>query len=251
MLYLPFVVVVAGFLLPDNKLHFVKRCSIRYLCSVSKHTHAHTYKVETAVPIFYAFVIVFFIIIFLFLFLHFMFCWQLNGAGRFHGLASLDDITAIISTPPLGGFQVVTAASPIWCLNKIKLSNKMILSLAIFTDAQICRLCYKSNMQLLLPRVFAKQDKAWIVEWTLHPKTTNTYYFSLTCSAIYPFRISKLYFAVEMSTFSTVWWNYMIVIYIWNSTVMSLSRSQTLLLKLIRRPWCQQFHVVVFFVLFF
>ncbi|KAI3368917.1 hypothetical protein L3Q82_025888 [Scortum barcoo] len=30
---------------------------------------------------------------------------ELNGTGRFHGLASLDDITAIISTPPLGGFQ--------------------------------------------------------------------------------------------------------------------------------------------------
>ena len=33
------------------------------------------------------------------------FCLQLN---RFQGLASLDDITAIISTPPLGGFQVDT-----------------------------------------------------------------------------------------------------------------------------------------------
>ncbi|XP_068599294.1 si:ch73-63e15.2 [Brachionichthys hirsutus] len=30
---------------------------------------------------------------------------ELNGTGRFHGLASLDDIAAIISTPPLGGFQ--------------------------------------------------------------------------------------------------------------------------------------------------
>uniref|UniRef100_A0A8C9Z2S3 Protein strawberry notch homolog 2 n=1 Tax=Sander lucioperca TaxID=283035 RepID=A0A8C9Z2S3_SANLU len=30
---------------------------------------------------------------------------ELNGTSRFHGLASLDDITAIISTPPLGGFQ--------------------------------------------------------------------------------------------------------------------------------------------------
>uniref|UniRef100_A0A4W6DA32 Protein strawberry notch homolog 2 n=1 Tax=Lates calcarifer TaxID=8187 RepID=A0A4W6DA32_LATCA len=28
-----------------------------------------------------------------------------NGTSRFQGLASLDDITAIISTPPLGGFQ--------------------------------------------------------------------------------------------------------------------------------------------------
>ncbi|XP_040895620.1 protein strawberry notch homolog 2 isoform X2 [Toxotes jaculatrix] len=28
-----------------------------------------------------------------------------NGTSRFHGLASLDDITAIISTPSLGGFQ--------------------------------------------------------------------------------------------------------------------------------------------------
>ncbi|XP_010777025.1 si:ch73-63e15.2 [Notothenia coriiceps] len=28
-----------------------------------------------------------------------------NGTSRFHGLASLDDIHAIISTPPLGGFQ--------------------------------------------------------------------------------------------------------------------------------------------------
>uniref|UniRef100_A0A672Z7B3 Protein strawberry notch homolog 2 n=1 Tax=Sphaeramia orbicularis TaxID=375764 RepID=A0A672Z7B3_9TELE len=30
---------------------------------------------------------------------------ELKGSSRFHGLASLDDITAIISTPPLGGFQ--------------------------------------------------------------------------------------------------------------------------------------------------
>ncbi|XP_067368183.1 si:ch73-63e15.2 isoform X2 [Channa argus] len=28
-----------------------------------------------------------------------------NGTSRFHGLSSLDDITAIISTPPLGGYQ--------------------------------------------------------------------------------------------------------------------------------------------------
>lgn len=42
-------------------------------------------------------------------------CWQQNGTSRFQGLASLDDITAIISTPPLGGFQVATPASPISC----------------------------------------------------------------------------------------------------------------------------------------
>ncbi|KAM9849316.1 strawberry notch homolog 2b [Aulostomus maculatus] len=30
---------------------------------------------------------------------------ELKDTSRFHGLASLDDITAIISTPPLGGFQ--------------------------------------------------------------------------------------------------------------------------------------------------
>uniref|UniRef100_UPI0037E99510 si:ch73-63e15.2 isoform X2 n=1 Tax=Semicossyphus pulcher TaxID=241346 RepID=UPI0037E99510 len=35
-----------------------------------------------------------------------------NGIGRFHGLASLDDITAIISTPPLGGFQVQRTQPP-------------------------------------------------------------------------------------------------------------------------------------------
>ncbi|TMS19909.1 Protein strawberry notch-like protein 2 [Larimichthys crocea] len=38
--------------------------------------------------------------------------WDLNGTGRFHGLASLDDITAIISTPPLGGFQVQRTQPP-------------------------------------------------------------------------------------------------------------------------------------------
>ncbi|KAE8294352.1 Protein strawberry notch-like protein 2 [Larimichthys crocea] len=37
---------------------------------------------------------------------------ELNGTGRFHGLASLDDITAIISTPPLGGFQVQRTQPP-------------------------------------------------------------------------------------------------------------------------------------------
>ncbi|XP_034560911.1 protein strawberry notch homolog 2 isoform X3 [Notolabrus celidotus] len=37
---------------------------------------------------------------------------ELNGTGRFHGLASLDDITAIISTPPLGGFQVQSTQPP-------------------------------------------------------------------------------------------------------------------------------------------
>ncbi|XP_029002127.1 protein strawberry notch homolog 2 isoform X2 [Betta splendens] len=36
-----------------------------------------------------------------------------NGTNRFHGLASLDDITAIISTPPLAGFQPqITQAPP-------------------------------------------------------------------------------------------------------------------------------------------
>ncbi|XP_070765185.1 si:ch73-63e15.2 [Enoplosus armatus] len=37
---------------------------------------------------------------------------ELNGTGRFHGLASLDDITAIISTPPLGGFQAQRPQPP-------------------------------------------------------------------------------------------------------------------------------------------
>ncbi|XP_041790541.1 protein strawberry notch homolog 2 isoform X2 [Chelmon rostratus] len=37
---------------------------------------------------------------------------ELNGTGRFHGLASLDDITAIISTPPLGGFQAQRTQPP-------------------------------------------------------------------------------------------------------------------------------------------
>lgn len=35
-----------------------------------------------------------------------------NGTSRFHGLASLDDITAIISTPPLGGFQPPKTQAP-------------------------------------------------------------------------------------------------------------------------------------------
>uniref|UniRef100_A0A669CVJ4 Protein strawberry notch homolog 2 n=1 Tax=Oreochromis niloticus TaxID=8128 RepID=A0A669CVJ4_ORENI len=34
-----------------------------------------------------------------------------NGTSRFQGLASLEDISAIISTPPLGGFQVATSTS--------------------------------------------------------------------------------------------------------------------------------------------
>nr|XP_061790466.1 protein strawberry notch homolog 2-like [Nerophis lumbriciformis] len=37
---------------------------------------------------------------------------ELKGSSRFQGLASLDDITAIISTPPLGGFQTQRAQSP-------------------------------------------------------------------------------------------------------------------------------------------
>lgn len=91
------------------------------VCSVSTHTHAHVYRDNTnAYSDYSCFFVPFFLCIchcflFVFLFLHFMFCWQLNGTGRFHGLASLDDITAIISTPPLGGFQVATPASPIWC----------------------------------------------------------------------------------------------------------------------------------------
>ncbi|XP_037554120.1 protein strawberry notch homolog 2 isoform X2 [Nematolebias whitei] len=35
-----------------------------------------------------------------------------NGTGRFQNLASLDDITAIISTPPLGGFQAQGTQPP-------------------------------------------------------------------------------------------------------------------------------------------
>ncbi|XP_061593738.1 si:ch73-63e15.2 isoform X1 [Cololabis saira] len=35
-----------------------------------------------------------------------------NGTSRFQGLASLDDITAIISTPPLGGFQTQRTQPP-------------------------------------------------------------------------------------------------------------------------------------------
>ncbi|XP_061894407.1 protein strawberry notch homolog 2-like [Entelurus aequoreus] len=37
---------------------------------------------------------------------------ELKGSSRFQGLASLDDITAIISTPPLGGFQVMESICP-------------------------------------------------------------------------------------------------------------------------------------------
>ncbi|KAF7658376.1 hypothetical protein LDENG_00013770 [Lucifuga dentata] len=37
---------------------------------------------------------------------------ELNGGSRFQGLASLEDITAIISTPPLGGFQAQITQSP-------------------------------------------------------------------------------------------------------------------------------------------
>lgn len=79
------------------------------------HTHTNT-RVITGVFCFFCFG--FYLLIHLplclfeFVFLYFMFCWQLNGTSRFHGLASLDDITAIISTPPLGGFQVATPTSP-------------------------------------------------------------------------------------------------------------------------------------------
>ncbi|KAM8890033.1 strawberry notch homolog 2b isoform 1-T1 [Synchiropus picturatus] len=37
---------------------------------------------------------------------------ELKASNRFHGLASLDDINAIISTPPLGGFQAQTTQPP-------------------------------------------------------------------------------------------------------------------------------------------
>ena len=82
------------------------------------HAHAYTYKHKSD---YLCFVFFFYLLmhlplcLFEFVFLYFMFCWQLNGTSRFHGLASLDDITAIISTPPLGGFQVATPTSPIWC----------------------------------------------------------------------------------------------------------------------------------------
>lgn len=91
--------VFTGFSQPDDKLHFCWVCWLSFYLDYS----------------------CFFVSIFLlhmalcsfeFVFLHFMFCWQLKGTSRFHGLASLDDITAIISTPPLGGFQVATPTCP-------------------------------------------------------------------------------------------------------------------------------------------
>lgn len=114
------------------------------------HTYAHAQGIGTNThcdyPFFVfvcfwcscAFVIVFYLF---FCFLHFMFCRQLNGTGRFHGLASLDDITAIISTPPLGGFQVATPASPIWWT-----WNQSLTRWALSTNVQICWFCFTSNV---------------------------------------------------------------------------------------------------------
>lgn len=83
---------------------------------MSKHS-IHTYDTRASVLqrrtehtqfVFFVFVLViFFFICVLFVF-NFMFCRQLNGTGRFHGLASLDDIAALISTPSLAGFQVAS-----------------------------------------------------------------------------------------------------------------------------------------------
>lgn len=52
-------------------------------------------------------------------------CWQQNGTSRFHGLASLDDIHAIISTPPLGGFQVATPTPLIWSVINLGLRLRL------------------------------------------------------------------------------------------------------------------------------
>lgn len=83
---------------------------ILFSCKFPCKHNTETYKTNRLS--FYV-VVIFFYVCVLFVF-NFMFCRQLNGTGRFHGLASLDDITAIISTPPLAGLQV---ASPNWCLN--------------------------------------------------------------------------------------------------------------------------------------
>lgn len=102
--------------------HFTARQQIAFCwvllhhTSTSKRTHATTTctysRTSDIIPLLFFLSCVWHCFLFVILFLHFMFCWQLNGTGRFHGLASLDDITAIISTPPLGGFQVATPTSP-------------------------------------------------------------------------------------------------------------------------------------------
>lgn len=94
-------------------------CWMLFHQSSMKHPHtnwhAHTAKNTEPLMMLFFFVFYAFGTLFAFEFIHFIFCWQQNGTSRFHGLASLDDITAIISTPPLGGFQVATPISLIWC----------------------------------------------------------------------------------------------------------------------------------------
>lgn len=81
------------------------------------HLHAYTNKKKQndySCFFSFSFLVHLALCLFEFVFLYFMFCWQHNGTSRFHGLVSLDDISAIISTPSLG-FQVASPTSPIWC----------------------------------------------------------------------------------------------------------------------------------------
>lgn len=87
-----------------------------------------------------------------FYFFIFIFCWQLNGTGRFHGLASLDDITAIISTPPLGGFQVAPPTSPIWCSIQTQFSvmHRYVDDMTRLMGSCFCPLCLQYKIKIWL-----------------------------------------------------------------------------------------------------
>lgn len=87
-----------------------------------------------------------------FYFFIFIFCWQLNGTGRFHGLASLDDITAIISTPPLGGFQVASPTSPIWCSIQTQFSvmHRYVDDVTRLMGSCFCPLCLQYKIKIWL-----------------------------------------------------------------------------------------------------
>ena len=101
--------------------------------------------------------------LFEFVFLRFMFFWQQNGSSRFHGLASLDDITAIISTPPLGGFQVATSTSLISCSNATKLFGSTSLQFSVLHRYASWVICWNCSC------VLAVQDR---LQTVLHRNIT-------------------------------------------------------------------------------
>lgn len=151
--YLPFVVAaVTGFSPPDNKLHFVECCSNGHPHPVPTRIYRQTCTCSDESRFFSSSFASGSVFICVFYFFIFIFCWQLNGTGRFHGLASLDDITAIISTPPLGGFQVATPTSPIWCSIQIQFSvmHRYVDDVTHLMGSCVCPLCLQHKIKLWL-----------------------------------------------------------------------------------------------------